>query len=71
MLGEKSLLPESPQIDEQRIAGKCRKALIGGIAISGGAERQYLPNFLSGVGQEFYKLVSRISEIANAMATGQ
>ncbi|HEY3615998.1 MAG TPA: hypothetical protein VGK96_04240 [Candidatus Sulfotelmatobacter sp.] len=30
-----------------------------------------MPNFLSGVSQELYKLVSRIAEIANAMGTGQ
>ncbi len=43
---QKSFLAKSSQIYEQGISGKCREALIGGIAVSGGVQRQDLPDFL-------------------------
>jgi hypothetical protein len=45
--GQKTLLKKSSQIDEKRVAGECRKALIRGIAVSRRAQWQYLPDFLS------------------------
>src|ERR1039458_5972940 len=43
---QKSFLTKSSQIDEQGISGKCREALIRRIAVSGGVQRQDLPDFL-------------------------
>ena len=44
--GQKALFAKCAQVDQQRIAGECRKALVRGIAVSGGAEWQHLPDFL-------------------------
>src|SRR5579859_690606 len=68
---QKPLLTKRIQIDEQRVSGERRKTLIGGIAVSGGTQRQYLPDFLSGSRQKVDELAGRISEVADAMATGQ
>src|SRR5579872_785705 len=43
---QKTFLTKSYQIYEQRISGKCREALIRRIAVSGGVQRQNLPDFL-------------------------
>ena len=37
--GQKPFLTKSSQIDEQGISGKCREALVRGVAVSRGAER--------------------------------
>ena len=43
---QKPFLAKSSQIYEQGISGKCREALVRGIAVSSGAQWQYLPDFL-------------------------
>jgi len=47
------------------------KSTIWGISIARWAQWQHLPYFLSGLGQELDKLVSRLSQVADAMATRQ
>ena len=66
-----TLLAKGFQIDEKRVSGERRKTLVGGVAISRRTHRQYLPDFLSRRGEKLYKFVSRISQIANAVAAGQ
>jgi hypothetical protein len=68
---QKSLLAKSFQIYEQGISGKCREALIRRIAVSGGVQRQDLPDFLPRPGQEFDELMSGISKIADAVDARQ
>src|SRR5580704_16638294 len=43
---QKSFLTKSWQIYEEGVSGKCRKTLIRRIAVSGGIQRQDLPDFL-------------------------
>src|ERR1700721_980643 len=68
---QKPLLAKRFQIDEQRVSGKSREALIRRVAISRGIQRQHLPDFLPCSGQEFDELMSRISQIADAVAARQ
>lgn len=44
---KQSLILERTQVDEQRVAGEGRKALVGRIAESCGIKRQDLPNLLA------------------------
>src|SRR5271166_5738787 len=57
--------------EQHRITGKRGKALIWGIAISGGIQRQHLPHLLSGGGEEVGESAGRGAQIADAEAAGQ
>jgi hypothetical protein len=64
-------LGEEFETNQEGIAGKGRGARIGRVAITGGTERQHLPDVLPGGGQEFKKLVCGGAEIADASTGGQ
>src|SRR5262245_46401638 len=59
------------QTDQQRVSREGRQTRVRRIAVAGGAERQYLPQTLSGLLQEIYELISRGAQVANAEASGQ
>ena len=53
--------------DDQRLSGKCGKALIRGIAEAGRAKRQHLPQCLTGPGKKINEIVSARTEITDAV----
>ncbi len=69
--GQQPVFDEAIQTDEQRVAGKGRKTLIGRIAITRRPQGQDLPEALAGVGQKVYELESLCTQLANAPATRQ
>jgi hypothetical protein len=46
-LGKNSLLDQRFEANQQWIAGACRKALKGRVALAGGVQGQHLPKFVS------------------------
>ena len=68
---QQTLIAQAFEAEEQRIAGEGGETLVGRIAISGGIQRQHLPQFLSGIGQEVGELVGGRAEVADAEACGQ
>jgi hypothetical protein len=69
--GEQAFFHQTFQTDEQRITGECREALIRRVAVTCGAERQNLPQSLSGVLQKIDEAAGFEAEIPDPETTGQ
>ena len=59
------------EVDEVRVARKGRAALIGAVPITGGAQRQDLPDLLARCGQKIHERFRFRSEAANSIGAGQ
>jgi hypothetical protein len=68
---EKSLIAQAFETDEKRVAREGREALVRGVAVSGGIEREHLPELLSGCGKKVSKFVGAWAEIADSEASGK
>src|ERR1039457_2108282 len=55
---DEPLVAQHCRTDQQRVSSQCRKALIRRIAVTGGSERQHLPQRLSRVSQRVREAVS-------------
>ena len=64
-------LDQRVEADQQRIAGEGREALVGRVAVAGGAERQHLPEALAGVVQEVGEAMRFGAQLADAVGPGQ
>ena len=53
------------QVNQGRIAGECRQGIVGRMAISGGAERQDLPDALPGFAEKVDKAESLLAQITD------
>src|ERR1039458_2675202 len=60
---DEPLVAQDCRTDQQRISSQCRKALIRRIAVTGGSERQHLPQRLSRVSQRVREAVSGRPEV--------
>ena len=69
--GKQSVLGEEIEADQERIAGKRRKALVRRIRIAGRPDGQYLPEMLACCMKEIGELVGFGSEFTDAVRTGQ
>ena len=69
--GQQALLAQAVEADEQRVAREGREALVGRVAVAGGAERQHLPEALAGLRQEVEEGGRLGPELADAVAPGQ
>src|SRR5208337_4607134 len=56
---------------QQRVPGKRRETLVGGVAITSGTQREHLPNPLSGASQEIRESISFGTEVTDAESPGQ
>ena len=65
------LLDQQVEADQEGIAGKRGKTLVRRIAVACRAERQYLPQALSGFCQDIDELVRAAAEIADAKRAGE
>ncbi len=68
---QQSVLDEHVEADQKRVAGKCRKRLVRRIAIAGWAERQHLPEPLTGRCEQVDERKGARPEIADAEASRQ
>ena len=59
------------QVDQQRVAGKCRTAHVGRVAQANAAERQHLPQGLPARHQPVDKMVGRWPEVAATVRAWQ
>ena len=59
------------QVDEVGVAGVGGKALVGGVAVAGGAKRQHLPVGLTGVLQKIGEVVCRFAQCTDTVPGGQ
>ena len=69
--GQQALRLEGVEVDEVRVARKGRAALIGAVPITGGAQRQDLPDLLARCGQKIHERFRFRSEAANSIGAGQ
>ena len=69
--GEQSLRRQQVQVDEIGVARKGGAALVGAVAVAGGAHGQDLPDTLSRPGQEVHKPPCRGAQRTDAMPAGQ
>ena len=60
-----AFLAEGLKVDEIGIPGKCREALVGGVAVAGRSERKHLPVGLAGIPQEINKFIGFLGEAAD------
>ena len=70
-LGKQPLVDQQVEADQEGIAGKRGKTLVRRIAVTGRAERQYLPQPLPGPGEDLDELVRAAAEIADAKRAGE
>ena len=68
---EQTLIAQALKTQQQRVAGKSGEALVRRIAVSGGIQRQHLPQLLSSGDEEVREFVSAGAKITDAEATGQ
>src|SRR5947207_1810085 len=68
---EQAAVEERLQGDEQRVAGKGRRAGVRRVAEAGRAQRQNLPQRLFGGGQIVEEVERRLAEVANAVRARQ
>ena len=59
------------QIDEVGISGESREALIGGVSVAGGAERQHLPVMLARLMEKISKIIGCLAQRADAIGRRQ
>ena len=71
MFRQQSVVNQSFDADEQRIARERGEALIGRIAVAGRSERQYLPEPLTGGPEEVDEFEGARPEVPDTKATGQ
>ena len=71
VMGEQPFVHQPVQVDKIGVARKGRAALIGAVAIAGGAQRQHLPHGLPRLGQKIYKTVGFPAETADAIGPRQ
>ncbi len=57
--------------NQERVAGKSRKALVGRITIAGGPERQHLPDALTRLLEQVDESQRRRAKVADAPGAGQ
>ena len=69
--GKQSLPYQLLQVNKVRVSGEGRERLIRRIAVPGGAEREYLPVGLSGVGEKIYPLSGVTRETADTVRPRQ
>ena len=62
---------EGIEVDEIGVARKGGAALVGAVAVAGGAQRQDLPDLLARSGEKINELFSFLSEAANSIRAGQ
>jgi hypothetical protein len=65
---EQTLITQALKTQQQRVAGKSGEALVRRIAVSGGIQRQHLPQLLSRSQEEVCEFVGAGAEIADAEA---
>ena len=69
--GEEAVLRQEIQVNEVGVAGKGGEALVGAVAIAGGAQGQQLPVLLAGGPEEIGKGVGLPSQGADAVGGGE
>ncbi len=69
--GQQALFFQRFQVHKIGVARKGRAALVGAVAVAGGAERQQLPDRLSCCRQEIHKLKCRLAKAADPVRAGQ
>ena len=69
--GEQTVRLQGVKVDEIRVARKGGAALVGAVAVAGGAQRQDLPDLLARSGEKINELFSFLSEAANSIRAGQ
>ena len=62
---------EGIQINEIVVAGVGGAGLVGGISVTGGRQRQNLPQALTGIPEKINKIPSRFAHSTNAVGTGE
>ena len=70
-LFEQALIAQAFKTEQHRIAGKSGEALIRGIGVSGGIQRQHLPQLLSRSRKEVGEFVGAGAKVTDAEAPGQ
>jgi hypothetical protein len=65
---EQTLITQAFKTQQQRVAGKSGEALVRRIAVSGGIQRQHLPQLLSSGEKEVCEFVRAGAEVADAEA---
>ena len=69
--GQQAVGLESVEVDEVGVARKGRAALVGAVAVAGGAEGQQLPDVLARSGQKIHELERFGAKAANTIGAGQ
>ena len=69
--GQQTFFFQRFQVHKIGVARKGRAALVGAVAVAGGAERQQLPDRLSCRRQEIHKLKCRLAKAADPVRAGQ
>ena len=69
--GQQPVLDQQLQVDEIGIPGVGGKALIGGVAIAGGAQRQHLPAVLPGGVEKIGKVIGGLAQSPDAVGRRQ
>ncbi len=65
------ILDDPVRTDQQWVAREGRKALIGGVAVAGGPQRQHLPQALAGAVQKVDEAKGCVAQVADAVAAGK
>ncbi len=68
---EQAFFFEGGQVDEQRVSGGRREALVGRVAVAGGAQGQDLPDLLVGLEQEIDETEGLTAQGADAVGPWQ
>ena len=69
--GQQALLAQAVEGDEQRVARERREALVGRVAVAGGAEGEDLPEGLAGLRQEVQEGGRLVPQLTDAVGAGQ
>ena len=69
--GQQPVLDQQLQVDEIRIARIGGKALVGGVAVAGGAQRQHLPAVLPGGVEKIGKVIGGLAQSPDAVGRRQ
>ena len=69
--GQQAVGLESVEVDEVGVARKGRAALVGAVAVAGGAEGQQLPDVLARSGQKIHELERFGAKAANTIGPGR
>jgi hypothetical protein len=68
---EQAFFLQGIKVDEVGVARKGGAALIGAVAVAGGAQGQQLPDLLPGSGQKIHKFECFLAKAANSIRAGQ